>query len=256
MIALNLKNLSVRLGGKTVLDGITATLAGGEIVSVIGQNGSGKTTFLKAIAGICEHHGVVEVKDGEKTLSAKVIRYMPQLSTVTSRLTVFEMVLLGLEGELGWRVDQATFDRVDRMLHLLEIDHLAHTSVASLSGGQKQLVFLAQAFVSDPKVLLLDEPTSALDLRYQLVVMNAIGRYTQACGAVTLVVMHDLLNAARFSQKVLLLDRAKVLALDTPAKVFDQERLESVYGVKVSVEASKAGFLNVIPIEPSSTHHD
>ena len=68
--------------------------------------------------------------------------------------------------------------------------------------------------------------------------------------------MHDLLNAARFSQKVLLLDRAKVLALDTPAKVFDQERLESVYGVKVSVEASKAGFLNVIPIEPSSTHHD
>ena len=256
MIELNLKKLAVRFGDKVVLDGVDAVLTGGEIVGVIGQNGCGKTTLLKAIAGICSHDGSVEVKDGDKRLNPKVIRYMPQLSTLTSRLTVFEMVLLGLEGELGWRVDRATFDRVDRMLHLLEIDHLAHTSVASLSGGQKQLVFLAQAFVSNPKVLLLDEPTSALDLRYQLVVMNAIARYTQTVGAVTMVVMHDLLNAARFCQKVMLLDAGEVKAFDAPVNVFDQARLESVYGVKVSIEASKCGFLNVIPIEPIGSHRE
>lgn len=255
MIALELQNLSVRLAGKRILHEIDATFIGGEIVSVIGQNGCGKTTLLKAIAAICKHEGRVKLTDDGCELGVKSVRYMPQLSTVTSRLTVFEMVLLGLESELGWRVDQATFDRVDRMLHMLEIDHLAHTSVASLSGGQKQLVFLAQAFVSGPKVLLLDEPMSALDLRYQLVVMNAIRRYTETTGAVTLVVMHDLLNAARFCQKVLLLDAGTVLAFDTPENVFDQARLEGVYGVKVSVEASQCGFLNVIALEPVPTEH-
>ena len=117
MISLILKDLSVRLGEKKILDGINATFYGGEIGSVIGQNGSGKTTLLKAIAGICAHQGNVCVLDGVNELPNKVVRYMPQLSSVTSRLTVFEMVLLGLEAELGWRVDQATFDRVDRMLH-------------------------------------------------------------------------------------------------------------------------------------------
>lgn len=256
MISLILKDLSVRLDEKKILDGINATFYGGEIVSVIGQNGSGKTTLLKAIAGICAHKGDVCVLDGVNELPNKVVRYMPQLTSVTSRLTVFEMVLLGLESELGWRVDQATFDRVDRMLHLLEIDHLAHSPVSSLSGGQKQLVFLAQAFISEPKVLLLDEPTSALDLRYQLVVMNAIRRYTETTGAVTLVVMHDLMNAARFCQKVMLLDDGGVLAHDTPEVVFDKTRLESVYEVKVSVEPSQSGFLNVIALEPVPDEHE
>lgn len=256
MISLTLKDLSVRLGGKDILRGVNATFEGGQIVSVVGQNGCGKTTLLKAIAGITSHLGDVFVQDGAHNLSTKAIRYMPQLSTVTSRLTVFEMVLLGLEAQLGWRVDQATFDRVDRLLHLLEIDHLAHTPVASLSGGQKQLVFLAQACVSEPKVLLLDEPTSALDLRYQLVVMKAIRRYTEATGAVTIIVMHDLLNAARFCQKVMLLDSGSVMAFDTPENVFEQSRLEAVYGVKVSVEASQCGFLNVIALEPVPTPHE
>lgn len=256
MISLSLKNLSVRLGGKDILRGVNATFEGGQIVSVVGQNGCGKTTLLKAIAGICSCDGEVCVQDQTQKLSKKAIRYMPQLSTVTSRLTVFEMVLLGLEAELGWRVDQATFDRVDRLLHLLEIDHLAHTPVASLSGGQKQLVFLAQACVSEPKVLLLDEPTSALDLRYQLVVMKAIRRYTEATGAVTIVVMHDLLNAARFCQKVMLLDSGSVMAFDTPENVFEKSRLEAVYDVKVSVEASQSGFLNVIALEPVPIPHE
>lgn len=250
MIELKLQNLSVRLGEKTVVQNVSATIAGGEMVALIGQNGCGKTTLMKAIAGLLPAEGEVSVQKENTSLSSKVIRYLPQLSLVTSRLSVFEMVLLGLEAELGWRVDRATFDRVDRMLHLLEIDHLAHTPVSSLSGGQKQLVFLAQAFVSDPKVLLLDEPTSALDLRHQLVVMRAIDRYTRATGAVTLVVMHDLLNAARFCQKMLLLNQGEMVVFDTPEKVLEKARLEKIYGVTVSVETSQAGFINVIPLEP------
>lgn len=254
MIALHVENVSVRLGDRAILRDVSATFGGGEIVSLVGQNGCGKTTLLKAIADMCEREGRVRVVKGESPLPVNAIRYMPQLSAVNSRLTVFEMVLLGLGRELGWRVDRETLDRADRMLHLLEIDHLAHTPVSALSGGQKQLVFLAQTFVSDPKVLLLDEPTSALDLRYQMVVMQAIRRYTEMTGAVTIVVMHDLTNAARFSDKVLLLNDGKVVAFDRPERVLTRDRLESVYEVELSVETSSHGFVNVIPLEPKPTH--
>ena len=256
MITLNLRGLSVRLGNRAVLSNIDADFQGGQIVSLVGQNGCGKTTLLKAVAGICSHDGDVLIQEDGKIVSRKAVRYMPQLSTVTSRLTVFEMVLLGLEGQLGWRVGKETFDRVDRMLHLLEIDRFAHAPVASLSGGQKQLVFLAQVFVSSPKVLLLDEPTSALDLRYQLVVMNAIERYTKATGAVTIVVMHDLVTASRFSQKVLMLNEGNVLAYDAPENVFSSDRLESVYGVKVLIEPSRLGAIHVVPVEPIPQPHE
>ena len=85
----------------------------------------------------------------------------------------------------------------------MQISHLADRPVASLSGGQKQLVFMAQAFVSRPRVLLLDEPTSALDLRHQLIVMQAARSYAKTTGAAVLAIVHDLMLAARFSDKLL-----------------------------------------------------
>lgn len=117
-----------------------------------------------------------------KTLSNSAVAYVPQLTAVQSRLTVFEMVLLGLVNDLSLTVDGKTFDRVDAVLHAMHINELASEPVLSLSGGQKQLVFMAQAFVSSPRVLLLDEPTSALDLRHQLIVMQAARRYTERTG--------------------------------------------------------------------------
>ncbi|MDO4936585.1 MAG: ABC transporter ATP-binding protein [Sutterellaceae bacterium] len=249
MTRLTLENLGVTFGEHRVLRDITCELAGGEMVSVIGQNGGGKTTLLKAVAGLLPHSGKVCADLGENQVFQKSIAYVPQLSQVTSRLTVFEMVLLGLVNDLSWRVSKETFDRVDETLHQLNINRLADTPVNRLSGGQKQLVFMAQAFVSRPKILLLDEPTSALDLRHQLVVMNAARDYTDQTGAVTIVVVHDLLTAARFSDKLLLLGDGRIRTFDTPENVLKPETLSDVYKVSVSVEKTDPGFLNVIPLE-------
>ncbi len=246
MTSLTIRDLTVDLGGKRVLTNISASFKGGEVVGVIGQNGGGKTTLLKAVAGLVKRtSGEVVIDDPQGRVA-----YVPQLTHVASRLSVFEMVLLGLVKNLSLRVTPEIFNQVDETLHAMGINELAQTPVCRLSGGQKQLVFMAQAFVSRPRVLLLDEPTSALDLRHQLVVMNAARNYTRANGAVTMVVVHDLLSAARFSDRLLLLADGGVRIFDEPARVLEPEALSEVYHVSVSVEPTRPGFLNVIPLEP------
>lgn len=250
MIQLALNNLAVCYDDNPVLHNICANIEGAQLVSVIGHNGSGKTTLLKAIAGLIHHQGEVSVKQDGQDVPVSAIRYVPQLSGISSTLTVFEMVLLGLVKSLSWRVSEEIFDKVDATLHSLEIDKLANVPINRLSGGQRQLVFLAQVFVSQPKVLLLDEPTSALDLRHQLIVMNAVSEYTQKHEAITLVIMHDLLTAARFSQQILLLESGTLSILDEPELVLQAKRLERIYNVSVSIEKTASNFLNVVPIKP------
>lgn len=250
MNTLTLSNVRVAFGRREILRGIDCAFKAGELVSIIGQNGCGKTTLLKSVAGMLPYSGTICTDNENNPVpEPKTVSYVPQLSSVTSSLTVFEMVLLGLVRTLPWHIDGETFEKVDGTLHRMHIDSLADVPVRKLSGGQKQLVFMAQAFVREPKILLLDEPTSALDLRHQLIVMNAARRYTDAAHAITLVVVHDLLTAARFSDRILLLDDGRVRVFDTPEAVLDPEVLSSVYRVDVSVESTRPGFLNVIPLK-------
>ena len=249
-LKLSIENLSVSFGRKTVLSDVSADIAGGELVSVIGQNGCGKTTLLKAVAGLVKATGRVLATENGKTLSNSAVAYVPQLTAVQSRLTLFEMVLLGLVNDLSLTVDGKTFDRVDAVLHAMHINELASEPVLSLSGGQKQLVFMAQACVSSPRVLLLDEPTSALDLRHQLIVMQAARRYTERTGAATVCVVHDLMAAARFSDRLIMLDHGRVRACGTPKEVLKPDMLEAVYRVSTHVGLTEPGFINVVPIEP------
>ena len=248
-LKLSADNLSVRYGAKSVIDGISFEVAGGSLVSVVGQNGCGKTTLLKAVAGLVKSQGTIAITERGAALKERSIAYVPQLTTVTSRLTVFEMVLLGLVKDLSLTVDKETFERVDAVLHAMHINRLAGESVASLSGGQKQLVFMAQAFVSNPRILLLDEPTSALDLRHQLIVMQAARDYTDRTGAVTLCVVHDLMAAARYSDRLLMLTDGKIRRFAPPREVLRPELLEEVYRVTAGV-AENEGFLTVVPIRP------
>lgn len=252
MLQLDVQNLQVSFGNRTVLKDVSASIHEGELVSVIGQNAAGKTILLKSIAGLIAHEGNIRLTDNNEPIAISRISYLPQLSQSISRLSVFEMVLLGLGNTLGWRVSQETFDKVDRTLHALHINTLAHRPVDSLSGGQKQLVFMAQAFVSEPRVLLLDEPTSALDLRHQLIVMQAAQEYTRRMHAITVVVVHDLLLAARFSSRLLMISDGTVKIFDKPQEVLSPENISSVYHVTVSVEKTTPGYLAVVPMEPLS----
>lgn len=249
-LKLTVENLSVAFGRRRVLEDVSLTVEGGQLMSVIGQNGCGKTTLLKAVAGIVKAQGSIRLTAKDALVREKAIAYVPQLTSVTSRLTVFEMVLLGLVRDLSLSLDAKTFDRVDAVLHAMHINTLASKPVHSLSGGQKQLVFMAQAFVSNPRVLLLDEPTSALDLRHQLIVMQAARDYTDRTGAVTLCVVHDLMAAARYSDRLLMLDQGRVRLFAKPEEVLKPELIREVYRVSAHVGVTAPGFLSVVPIEP------
>lgn len=249
-LELTVTNLSVAFGGRTILEGVSFTANGGELISVVGQNAAGKTTLLKAVAGLHPHGGQVLLTEDGRTLPHGSIAYLPQLTQVASRLSVFEMVMLGLGRRLSWRVTPDVFERVDETLHAMQIAHLAERPVAALSGGQKQLVFMAQAFVSRPRVLLLDEPTSALDLRHQLIVMEAARAYAQRTGCVALAIVHDLMLAARFSTKLLMLAQGRIRRYAPPAEVLTPPELCAVYRVEASVEETTAGFITVIPERP------
>ncbi|WP_295478845.1 ABC transporter ATP-binding protein [uncultured Sutterella sp.] len=249
-LLLTVQNLSVAFGGRTILSDLSFTAHAGELVAVVGQNAAGKTTLLKAVAGLIPHGGEVLLTEDDRTLPAGSIAYLPQLTQVSSRLSVFEMVMLGLGRRLSWRVTPDVFERVDETLHAMQIAHLADRPVAALSGGQKQLVFMAQAFVSRPRVLLLDEPTSALDLRHQLIVMEAARAYAERTGSIALGIVHDLMLAARFSTKLLMLAQGRIRRYAPPAEVLTPEELSVVYRVEASVERTAAGFLTVIPERP------
>lgn len=251
MIDLKLENITIKFSGRKIIDNLSAEFKGGEMTAIIGKNGVGKTTFIKSIAELTKHSGNVNLYcDNKKTESKKNIAYVPQLGSLNTKLTVFEMVLLGLVNNLKWHITNEQLEMVSNIIEELNLTHLSKQPFNTLSGGQKQLVSMAQSMISKPKVLLLDEPTSALDLRHQLIVMNLAQKYTKETGAVTIFVVHDLMLASRYGANLLLLNDGKIKAFDTAEKVLKPEMLESVYGVKISVERTKNGFLSAVPIEP------
>lgn len=255
MTDLTLKNFSVSYGKKEIIKDVSAQFKGGEMTAVIGRNGTGKTTFIKAIAGLEKFSGEkILTSDGKIIKGTKEIAYVPQLGSLNTRLTVFEMVLLGLVNTLKWHVTKAQLEQVTKTLTQMRLHGISDQPFNTLSGGQKQMVSMAQSLISKPKVLLLDEPTSALDLRHQLIVMDIAKKYTEENDAVTIFVVHDLMLAARYGQKLMMLHHGGVKAYDTAENVLKSELLEEIYKVETSVERTKCGFLNVVPIKPIEKH--
>ncbi len=248
---LHTRDICVSFGDKTVLDHVTADFEAGVMTAIIGSNGVGKTTYLKAIAQLTRAQGKTELEeDGIFSFNKKEIAYVPQLGALQTRLTVFEMVLLGLVSNLKWHVTKEQTDAVWKTLQDLGIEHLAAQPFHTLSGGQKQLVSMAQSLIGRPKVLLLDEPTSALDLKHQLIVMDLAERYTREQNVVTLFVVHDLMLASRYGSNLLVLHNAGIYAYDRAEVILRPELIAEVYGVRSRVLTLEEGYRMVLPLCP------
>ncbi len=250
MVTLQIDSLSCAYKGKPVLNCVHAEFSSGRLTAILGRNGAGKTTLIRCIAGLHDYCGKVRLTDKEKVLDRSHIAYLPQLEKITSSLTAFETILLGLTKQLTWKVSQEQLQKVSDVIRELKLEALADTPVKSLSGGQKQLVFLAQAFVSEPKILLLDEPTSALDIRHQLVVMDTVAKYCKEKDAIALFVIHDLMLASRYSDSILFLHDGKVHALDRPENVLHSSVIDPIYQIESLIEKNSLGLTTLTPIRP------
>lgn len=224
----------------------------GQIVSLIGPNAAGKSTLLRAIAGLLPATGSVKLGDTEilglpLVEQAKHITYTPQELPQQVALTVLETVMgaLQVSRESRQDVDEA-MQKSLLVMDRLGISHLAMEQLDRLSGGQRQLTSLAQTLVREPKVLLLDEPISALDLHYQLRVMKQVREFAAEKRMIVLVVLHDLSIAARWSDRIVILAKGEVVAEGTPKEAITPDVLSSVYQVKARVESCSQGSFTVM----------
>ena len=247
-----IQNLSFGYKSRQVLRNISIR-TGPRLTAVIGPNAAGKTTFIKCLAGLLRPSGAILVEDRpmtkwKKSQLTRVLSYLPQYSDGRTLLTVFEAVLLGRLSTLAWRVSDEDLGVSLRVLEELSLDHLAARPLNELSGGQQQMVSIAQALAKEPKILLMDEPTNSLDLHHQLEVFEIITRLTEARSLTTVMALHDLNFAARFADQLIVLHDGQIHAAGSPGEVLTESLLLTVYGVEGRIIQDDSGIPQIIPI--------
>lgn len=258
---IQLDNVSVHRQGRPIIAAVSAGLEAGKIHVIIGPNGTGKTTLLSAIFGElalasgqvrCGAHHLAAGKQPGRVLQTwrESFAYLPQDSSADIGLTVLEVVVLGRLGKLSLHIDDETLEAAMQRLAQAGIAHLAGRDIASLSGGQRQMVLFAQVMMREPLAMLLDEPVSALDLKHQLALLDLVRRETRARGWVTVIVLHDLNLACQYADNLLVVAQGKIQTAGHPRDVVTAELIATTYGVEVEILRDRAG--NPV-IQPFST---
>ncbi|MBU8545502.1 ABC transporter ATP-binding protein [Roseomonas sp. ROY-5-3] len=234
----------MRYGAHRAVREVSFSARGGEVLALLGPNGSGKSSLLRAAAGLLRHEGRV-AWDG---LAGKGIGFLPQDNGARTALTVLETVLLGRLRALGMRVAEAEVTRAIAALDRLGIAGLAPRLLGELSGGQRQMVFLAQLLCAEPAALLLDEPTSALDLRNQFELLGLLRRLAREHGLLVIVAIHDLNAAAAFADRLAVLREGRLVATGAPDFVLTPRLMAEVYGLEAEVCVSPTGRRVMLPV--------
>jgi iron complex transport system ATP-binding protein len=247
-VSLLIEGVSVAYGARQILHGVSLpALPAGSLVALVGPNGAGKSTLLRALAGLERMRGGLSL-DGQDVTRlgfaerSRRLAYMPQQLPPGIALGVLESIVAALRVSGSDDLLGSAYEA----LRQLGIEGLAERSLDSLSGGQRQLVALAQLMARNPQVLLLDEPTSALDLHYQLRVMGAVRERVQAHRLLAVAVLHDINLAASHADWLVVLREGRVVACGAPGDVLQPGLLAEVYGVEARVECCSQGRLQVL----------
>lgn len=246
MTGLAIHNLSAGYKRRPVIENLSlSSVAPGSMVGLLGPNASGKSTLLRAIAGLGAGSGRVELNGVDLAASdhktrVETIGYLPQSLPPASPLLAYEAVLAACRAVRA--LDTPTAEQtVENAFSALGISHLALERMDRLSGGQRQMVGLAQVTVRNPKLLLLDEPTSALDLKWQLAVINAVRDLLRETGAIAMIAIHDINLAIRSCDQLAVLSEGSLIAFGPPEEVISSPVISRAYGVPARIEHCAAG---------------
>ena len=251
MDGLLIRDLHTGYRKKNIIEGLTTPLLPrGKITALLGPNGSGKSTLLRALADLNPAEGSIEL-NGENLMHlsgaerAQKVVYLPQSLPAGVHLHALESVMVARRAS-GYQQQGNAEQEAFAILDKLGVAHLAMSFLDQLSGGQKQLIGLAQSLIRQPDLLLLDEPLSALDLNYQFHVMDIVARETRLRNIVTLVVIHDINIALRHAEYVTMLKNGALIASGRPDEVVTPANLATVYGVEGRVEYCSQGLPHVV----------
>lgn len=232
-------------GKRKILNALSLPpLQGGKLVALVGPNGSGKSTLMRALAGLLPARidtltlNGIALHDKPAVVRANHLRYLPQSLPSHVHLTVTETLLVALNVRTANTPETQSAAMVRKVLDDLGIEHLANCYLDELSGGQQQLVGLAQTLITPPKVLLLDEPLASLDLNYQHHVLRLLLQLCEKRNMLILVVLHDLNLALSYASELLVLHYGKLAAAGSPASTLTSQLLEQVFSVKAQISAA------------------
>lgn len=224
-----------------VLEGINLKIRGPQLISIIGPNGVGKSTFMHCLNKILTpSEGTVliediDVKDYKVKDLAKKMGFVPNSTGDAFPMTVMDTVLMGRYPTAGHRITNDDVNEAYRVLKLLKIEHLAMRNFDQLSAGQHQKVALARGIVQHPRILMLDEPTSNLDIRHQMDVSRILKEMTLNEDIVVIMISHDLNIAAKYSDRIIMLYDKGIFAIGAPSEVITPENIRAVYDVESTI---------------------
>ena len=248
MSRLQVQDVQVRLGGKPVVDGVSATFDSGTVTAILGPNGAGKSTLLACLAGLRRpQFGHVDL-DRDDVISmaprarARRIGVLPQTQEVAWAVEARILVGLGRTpfiGSSGLSIEDAA--AIDRAMAAAGVVELADRDVTPLSGGERGRVLIARALAGEPEWLLADEPLTGLDPGHQLDAGELFRSLAHDQGKGVIVTLHDLSLAARIADRVIVMAAGKVLADGPPAQALSPEVMTRAYGVRARVVQGEGG---------------
>lgn len=254
-LAIQARHLCAAYGATLALDGLDATVEAGEILVLLGENGSGKSTFLKLVARILPPSGGELLLDGRaldllpRRETARRVAYVPQSVELVFPIQSLDLVLQGRAPYgRGFAADSAgDRQRALQAMRACDVAELSGRDASALSGGEKRRVFLARALAQEAGIWLLDEPTAGLDPRHRLQFLETLQRVHRDRGTTVLFVTHDMDLAAELGDRVLLLCRGRALAQGTPAEVLKPAHLERAFGVRFQAEGARFRAVSLNP---------
>ena len=253
MTHLAVENLKASLGGARVLRGVSLNVTSPCFVGLVGPNGAGKTTLVRAIANLIPFEGRIElggvaVDEIPIRARARKIAYLAQGADSHWPLSVERLVALGRLPHLEPFRKPGPEDEaaIEAAMTLADVTRFRHRDVLTLSGGERARVLLARALAVEAPLLLVDEPVASLDPYHQLGVMEVLRAYVEK-GRTAVAVLHDLSLAARFCDRLILLDDGVIRAEGAPAHVLTPENLRAVYHVEAEIGGEGRGF-HVLPL--------
>lgn len=242
---LEVQNVSVTIHNKQIVKDVSLNVADGEFVGILGPNGSGKSTLLRAIYGLGHRYDGKTLWDDRDATEisrrdfARKVAVVSQFNSLSFDFTVREIVSLGRSPHQSALSKETDHDEsiVSDVIQKVGLSRFEDRSFATLSGGEKQRVMLARALAQEPEFLVLDEPTNHLDITYQIDILRLVRNLGISC----LAVLHDIVMAAHYVDRLYFLQEGTIVSEGTPEEIVTPELLADVYGVEGAVRPSTAG---------------
>lgn len=253
------EDLDVSYCEKKVLKDVSFQVKSGEIVTIIGPNGSGKSTLIKAVSRCLkpEKGNILFDRSNINTINTKEIArklaILPQVKNVSSDISVEELVSYGRFPHLnfGGRLKKEDNEIISWAIEKTRLENLRKRLVHTLSGGERQRAWIAMSLAQKPQVLILDEPTTYLDISYQLEILELIKELNDKLGITVIMVLHDLNQASRYSDRIMVIDKGKICQYGEPYKIINKALLKNIFKIDADIYEDKIN--NCIYFIPKKT---